>query len=230
MATIVTYNRTAAPHVDGEGGPVTFFTDFMGEHDAAFFTATDFAVAAGENGVFKNADGSDASTAISSVLNTPNLSEEGDYIAFAMRAKFSARNSGDIFNLGIGDDAGVSTALSHALAFTVTQGAAATADTITGAFDDNSVENDTAAIVGDTLFEGYDSTDYHVYAAEVRVSGGKLSCQWYVDGKALTGDRHIGAAVGTHEFTAARMGLFLQQAAETALLEVDWIKYEATRK
>jgi hypothetical protein len=230
MSTIVTYNRTVAPNVDGLGGPVKMFNDFAGEGDAAFFTAADFAIAAGENGVFVNADGSDVSSAIG-VLNTPNLSKEGDYIAFAIRAKMSAQTSGDDAYFGLGDVVGVSSSLSHALAFGLTQSTAASGDTIIGAFDDGTASSlDTPVTVISDLIEDWDSTEYHVYAAEVKVAGGALSAQWYIDGKPLASKRVFGAAVGTHEFDAARLGLFFYQAATTSLLTVDWVSYEATRK
>jgi hypothetical protein len=230
MSTIVTYNRTVAPNVDGSGGPVKYFNDFNGESDAAFFTVSDFAIAAGENGIFKNADGLDISSAISSVLNSPNLSKEGDYIAFAVRARMTAQTNGDDAYFGLGDAAAVSTSLSHGLAFALTQAAAASGDTVIGAFDDNNVENDTPVITISDIIEDWDSTEYHVYSAEVKVAGGVLSAQFYIDGKPLASKRRLGGAVGSHEFTAARLGLFFYQAASTSLLQVDWVSYEATRK
>lgn len=216
MATIVTYNRGAqgAPFFQSASGdfsgPASLSTDFLVDPS---FTATDFGLVAGAGGIYGNTDGSDASSFIGQKFCFADA--DNTEFSFAVRAKLSARNTGDIASFGLaGGASGALDAENANVAFKVTQGASAAADAILISMDDGTTDH-TATLA--TNPEGYDSTAYHVYGAHVAFDGNKTTVRWFIDGD------EVASKTSTGKWAAAEaMGLAGYQGAETALLYLDW--------
>jgi hypothetical protein len=216
MATIVTYNRGGqdAPFYQSSAGDfsgvASFSTDFLVDPG---FTATDFGLIAAAGGVYGNTDGADFSSFIGGKFCY--AAAAGNEFSFAIKAKLSARNSGDIASFGLADAAtGALDAANANVCFKVTQGASAAADAILVSLDDGTTEY--TLTLSDNP-EGYDSTAYHVYGAHVKYDGNKTTVRWFIDGA------EVASKVSTGTFAAAEaMGLAGYQGAETALLYLDW--------
>ena len=225
MSTIVTLNRGAQGLTpfgfnSGENDPTrgsAFFTDF---YDAGPVTATNFAVVAGDGGVYQNSDGSTESSWGTSLIYTGATDST---MSFAVRFKMDVQTNTDVAGFGM---APLQTALISAqatrLGFTITQAAAAADDTIAVEFDDATTDG-TATV---TVPDDFDATDWHVYGAELTrdSQGGSVRnrADFFIDGKLVKTVVGSGVAMPAH-------CLMCNQDAGTSLATFDWASFSGPR-
>ncbi len=215
MSTIVTLNRGGqdAPFYQSSAGDfngvASFSTDFLTDPG---FASTDFGLVTGAGGVYGNTDGSDVSSFNSAIFAYADSA--GKDFSFAVRAKFSARNNGDIASFGLASAFGAHLPTQAAnVSFKVTQRAAAAADAIVCSFDDGTTESEVTL----TNPSGFDSEAYHIFGAHVSYDGTTTTARFYIDGVEVRKTTSAGV------FSAAEaMAFGGHQAAETALLYMDW--------